>query len=85
MRLEGEFNAPGIYNVGPGETLGQIIQKAGGLTPQAYLFGAEFLRESVRADQQRRLERYVQDLEREIEQTAALELSNVTKAEESRR
>ena len=74
VRLEGEFNAPGIYSVGPGETLGQIIQKAGGLTPQAYLFGAEFLRESVRADQQRRLDKYVQDLEREIEQTAAIEI-----------
>ena len=71
VRLEGEFNAPGIYSVGPGETLGQIIQKAGGLTPQAYLFGAEFLRESVREDQQRRLDKYVQDLEREIEQTAS--------------
>jgi len=82
IRLEGEFNAPGVYSVDPGETLGQIIQKAGGLTPQAYLFGSEFLRESVRKDQQRRLDRYVQDLEREIEQTAANRLSGA-KGEEA--
>jgi polysaccharide biosynthesis/export protein len=82
IHLEGEFNAPGVYSVGPGETLGQIIQKAGGLTPQAYLFGSEFRRESVRADQQRRLDRYVQDLEREIEQTAGNRLSGA-KAEET--
>jgi polysaccharide biosynthesis/export protein len=83
VRLEGEFNAPGVYNVNLGETLGQLIQKAGGLTPQAYLFGAEFLRESVRADQQKRLEKYRQDLEREIETTAATQLSNAAKADEA--
>ncbi len=82
IRLEGEFNAPGVYTVGPGDTLGHVIEKAGGLTPQAYLFGAEFLRESVAADQQRRLGKYVQDLEREIQQTATTQLKNVTKAEE---
>jgi protein involved in polysaccharide export with SLBB domain len=82
IRLEGEFNVPGVYGVAPGETLGQIIQKAGGLTPQAYLFGSEFYRETVRKDQQRRLDQYAQDLEREIEQTAATRLNNVTKAEE---
>lgn len=83
VRLEGEFNAPGVYSVEPGETLRKIILRAGGITPQAYLFGSEFLRESVRKDQQRRLEKYVQDLEREIEQTAATQLSNTQKAEEA--
>jgi polysaccharide biosynthesis/export protein len=83
VHLEGEFHAPGVYNVGPGETLGQVIQKAGGLTPQAYLFGAEFLRESVRSDQQRRLDKYVQDLEQEIQQTASAQLSKEPNAEEA--
>jgi protein involved in polysaccharide export with SLBB domain len=83
VRLEGEFNAPGVYSVGPGETLGQLIQKAGGLTQQAYLFGSEFFREAVRKRQQRRLDQYMQDLEREIEQSASTQLSNVTKAEET--
>ena len=83
IRLEGEFYSPGIYGVEPGETLGQVIQKAGGLTPQAYLFGSEFYRETVRKLQQQRIEQYVRDLEQEIEQTAAVRLSNATKAEET--
>lgn len=83
IRLEGEFHAPGVYNVAPGETLGQIIQKAGGLTPQAYLFGAEFMRASVRRDQQERLNQYVQDLEREIEQTAAVRINNAANSDEA--
>ena len=76
VRLEGEFNAPGIYDVEPGETLGRLIEKAGGLTPQAYLFGAEFLRESVRKDQLKRMERYIQDLEQEADKAARNRLAN---------
>jgi polysaccharide biosynthesis/export protein len=82
VRLEGEFLAPGIYNVAPGETLGQLIKKAGGLTPQAYLFGAEFMRESTRIEQQQRLDKYVQDLEQEVERTASNRIANAG-AEES--
>jgi protein involved in polysaccharide export with SLBB domain len=76
VRLEGEFNAPGIYNVEPGETLGQLVQKAGGLTAQAYLFGAEFQRESVRQDQQKRLEQYKRDLEQEAIRATQNRLGN---------
>jgi protein involved in polysaccharide export with SLBB domain len=42
VRLEGEFESAGVYSVRPGETLRQVVQRAGGLTPQAYLFGSEF-------------------------------------------
>jgi polysaccharide biosynthesis/export protein len=83
VRLDGEFNVPGVYNVGPGETLGQIIQKAGGLTPQAYLFGSEFLRESTRRDQQQRLDQYVRDLEQEIESTTTRRLGSIGSTEDS--
>jgi polysaccharide biosynthesis/export protein len=83
IRIEGEFNAPGVYSVGPGETLGQIIQKAGGLTPEAYLYGSEFLRESTRRDQQKRMDQYALDLEQEIERTAPIRLANTAGSEES--
>jgi polysaccharide biosynthesis/export protein len=83
VRLEGEFNAPGVYTVGPGETLGQLIQKAGGLTPQAYLFGAEYQRESTRRDQQARLEQYAQDLESEVETAGRNRLANAAGTEDS--
>lgn len=51
VRLEGEVNRPGNYYVAPGTPLGAVIEMAGGLTARAYPFGAEFRRESVRAQQ----------------------------------
>jgi protein involved in polysaccharide export with SLBB domain len=84
IRLEGEFGAPGIYTVSPGETLGQVIQKAGGLTLQAYLFGAEFLRESTQRDQQSRLDRYITALEQEVETASRNRLGNANNDEVSK-
>ena len=83
VRLEGEFNTAGIYAVQPGETLGQLIQRVGGLTPQAYLFGAEFLRESTRIDQQRRIDEFARDLEQEVEQTANLNIGSSSTPDET--
>jgi protein involved in polysaccharide export with SLBB domain len=83
VRLEGEFNAAGIYAVRPGETLGQLIERVGGLTPQAYLYGAEFLRESTRDDQQRRLDEFVGELEKDVEQSATLQTSSAVTTEET--
>ncbi len=67
VTLEGEFVAAGVYSVGPGETLRQLIQRAGGFTPNAYLFGSDFTRESTRVFQQQRLDEYVQSLELQIQ------------------
>jgi protein involved in polysaccharide export with SLBB domain len=69
--LEGEFGAAGVYAVRPGETLGQLVERAGGLSAQAYLFGAELTRVSTRIDQQRRLDQFTQELEKDVEHTAA--------------
>jgi len=75
VRLEGEFITAGVYQVQPGETLRHLIARVGGLTPQAYLYGAEFMRESTREDQQKRLDEYINDLERSIERTAGAQRS----------
>ena len=52
VRVEGEVAVPGIYQASPGETLAQLLKRVGGLTPQAYLFGTEVSRESVKERQQ---------------------------------
>jgi len=83
VRLEGEFNAAGVYTVLPGETLGALIQRAGGLTPQAYLFAAELLRESTRLEQQRGLDQFASEMERQIERTASNRLGSAATPEES--
>jgi protein involved in polysaccharide export with SLBB domain len=55
VSLEGEINAPGIYQLQPGETLRGLIDRAGGFTPQAYVYGLEFSREETRARQRENL------------------------------
>ncbi len=69
VRLEGEFKQAGIYSVLPGETLPQLVARAGGFTPAAYLFGSNFTRESTRILQQLRLNDYLQNLELEIDRS----------------
>lgn len=71
VRLEGEFQAAGVYSVLPGETLRQLVERAGGLTPQAYLYGSSFSRESTRLQQQARLDDYATRLEEDIQRSAA--------------
>jgi polysaccharide biosynthesis/export protein len=71
VRLEGEFVTAGVYQAQPGETLRHLISRVGGLTPQAYLYGAEFTRESTREDQQKRLDEYINDLGRSIERNTS--------------
>ena len=66
VRLEGEFLHAGIYSVKPGEGLRDLIQRAGGLSSDAYLYGSEFTRESTRVAQQARIDEYVQNLELQI-------------------
>lgn len=53
VRIEGEVNRPGNYYVPPNTPLAKVVEMAGGLTPRAYVYGARFFRESVRAQQQR--------------------------------
>ncbi len=78
VRLEGEIAAPGIYSVDSGETLPQLIARVGGLTRDAYLFGTEFSRDSVRKQQTATLQTVVQKLEEQVMAGAANRAANVT-------
>jgi protein involved in polysaccharide export with SLBB domain len=66
VKLEGEFVGSGVYSVLPGETLRQLIVRAGGLSPDAYLYASEFSRESVRRIERQRIIEYADALEGEI-------------------
>jgi protein involved in polysaccharide export with SLBB domain len=76
VRIEGEVVAPGIYQAAAGETLPQILKRLGGLTPQAYLFGTDFSRESVRLRQQESLESLIRKLESRSQTQASVNASN---------
>ncbi|HUA98497.1 MAG TPA: SLBB domain-containing protein [Terracidiphilus sp.] len=67
VTLAGEFVHAGVYSVRPGETLRDLVKRAGGLTPNAYLYGSDFTRESTRAIQQARIDEYVQNLSMRIQ------------------
>ena len=69
VMLEGEFAHAGPYTVQPGDTLRDIVERAGGLTPNAYLYGSEFTRESTRVVQQARIDEYVQNLDMRIQRS----------------
>lgn len=76
VSLEGEFVHSGVYSVNPGETLRDLVRRAGGLTQKAYLYGSEFTRESTRLLQQQRLDEYVRTVSMESERgTQALAVS----------
>lgn len=64
--LEGEFLFPGEYTFSEGERLSSVIERAGGLTEEAYPFGAIFQRDSVKKVQQERLRGYMEKLEEDM-------------------
>jgi protein involved in polysaccharide export with SLBB domain len=77
VRVEGEVVAPGVYQMVPGETLTQLLQRTGGLTPQAYVFGTELNRVSVQARQQENLTQLVRRLESQLQAQASAAISNL--------
>ncbi|WP_263367888.1 SLBB domain-containing protein [Edaphobacter bradus] len=83
VRLEGEFKSSGIYSVRPGETLRQLIRRAGGLTPDAYLYGAEFTRESTRREQQQRLNQYVDQIALQVSTNATNNVGQAISAQDA--
>jgi protein involved in polysaccharide export with SLBB domain len=81
VRVEGEVAHPGEYILPAQSSINDALKAAGGLTPNAYLFGTEFNRESVRATQQDNYERALRDLETEFTRTTSTQ--RVTTADEA--
>jgi protein involved in polysaccharide export with SLBB domain len=83
VRLEGEFNFAGVYQAAAGETLRQLVVRVGGVTPKAYLFGAEFNRESTRREQHERLQQAITRLEQDVQRAAISRAQNVVSQEDA--
>jgi len=84
VRLEGEFKAAGVYKVESGETLRHLVARVNGLTPNAYLYGSEFTRDSVRAEQQKGLDQLADSLEHDIDRSAVSASASPDEAAEKR-
>lgn len=66
VRLMGEVRFPGTYGIVRGETLSQVMQRAGGLTDIAYPYGAVFTRERAREAEQASFQRAARDLQETV-------------------
>jgi len=83
VRLEGEFTSAGIYRAQSGEKLRDLVTRAGGLAPSAYLYAAVFTRESTRVQQQERLDMVIAQMERDLARQAAQSSQNARTADEA--
>lgn len=77
VRIEGEVKVPGVYQMTAGETLQSLLARAGGTTPDAYLFGTAFYREQVRVEQQANLEKAAIKLENQLRIEQSKSVANI--------
>lgn len=75
--LTGEFKRPGVYSITRGETMGQLIERAGGLTEFAYPYGAQMTRVSVKREQEEGFRRAARELNSALA-SAVLRRENVS-------
>ena len=76
VRIEGEVQIPGVYQMTASDTLQTLLAKAGGPTVNAYLFGTGFYREEVRKEQQANLQRAADRLENQVQSEQSAQVAN---------
>jgi protein involved in polysaccharide export with SLBB domain len=66
VQISGEVNTAGVYRVKPGETLREVVERAGGLTPSSYLYASQLTRVSTRQIQEAQLRLSLDQLQRQL-------------------
>ena len=66
VSIRGEVRFPGTYSVREGETLQSVVERAGGYTPQAFLEGAIFTRQSVKEQELTQIVKFADQLRLDI-------------------
>lgn len=61
--IEGEVDHAGRYFLAPGSTIADLLAQAGGLTPGAFVFGAEVDRQTIRQQQQASFDKAIDNLQ----------------------
>jgi len=85
--IEGEVLRPGVYVLPAASSLSDLINQAGGFTTNAFIYGAQFTRETVRQAQMLNYERVLRDLEVDITRassTQRIASNDEVKAQEAR-
>ena len=66
VTLDGEVMFPGEYRIRRGETLASVLERAGGLTKEAFPEGAVFLRDSLKEQEREQVELLARRLESDL-------------------
>ena len=83
VRVGGEVMVPGIYQIQPGETLPGLIQRVGGFSQNAFVYGTVFTRESTRVQQQDNINKSMRRMESDINSQTASALQNASSADKA--
>jgi protein involved in polysaccharide export with SLBB domain len=75
VEITGEVRFPGNYSFNPGDTLVSVIERAGGLTDQAFPQGGIFLREQLREREIEQIDLLTQRIESDLA-SLALQAAN---------
>jgi protein involved in polysaccharide export with SLBB domain len=65
VRIEGEVNSPGVYQLESNKNLQQLIQMAGGTTADAFPFATSLFREEVKKTQKSNMDKILRKMEAE--------------------
>jgi len=66
ITITGEIRFPGVYALKKGERLSDLITRAGGFLPTAYLYGTRFYSKNAQKIQQQAFDKLISDLEMRI-------------------
>ncbi|MBT2866420.1 SLBB domain-containing protein [Chromobacterium violaceum] len=78
VTVSGESNATGTFQLRKNETLRQLLIRLGGVSEYGYVFGTTLARESIREQQQKKLDEIASRFEKDLEQNATTRLAKLT-------
>lgn len=84
VRIQGEVAVPGVYAMPLGATLHDLIRRAGGATPEAYLYGTVLSRASARRAEAERIRKTVDLVEEDYFRFLATRSRDVLGEQEAR-
>ncbi len=76
VRVDGEVKQSGVFELQKGETLRALLTRIGGITDKGYVYGTKIKRESVRIQQQAKIDEAVDRYEKDIETNAKQRLNS---------
>ena len=80
VRVDGEVNHNGVFELEHGETLRHLLTRLGGITEKGYVFGIKLNRESIRKAQQAKIDESIDRYERDSQANDKQQLGDPAQA-----